>query len=487
MMDYSQNSQQNESWLIKRKYTTIAFAVQSLILGMEYSVTLSTLWLYIKELVNTESPKLFYTLISFIYILSYTISTPIIGIIIDRTRKVKVWFFVCNSFLIVGNLLYSLQFSPWFLVAGRFISGCCGLYSVMTAEIIRSYPSSKTTFQLSVQSLAFYLGFIIGPCINFFFLEIDFYIGCWHLKNVNFIGIFMTLVCLIMCLISFLMVHDLSKEFDLKEEEEKKSESFQVTHSKLLGESPVPLINIELVSNKNEESNEMLLPFIFSKAKKRRISNETDSSLSHLSIFKILKLLFTSFDTSLLLFSTFIILLFLVTFEMWLPLFVIETLQLSHLELNVCIFGSGISSVFILLFYICIPLSEEKTFIVVLIGLFGLCIINVGYIVLKYFNSKPLQLIFGIAYMINFAGACIIPEVFITNTLARFVNSKNQAFVDGIRNSMFSAGTLTAFSSAALTFEYLSLFASTFIVLTLLLMILLVARRKHLTDPKPIF
>ncbi|XP_047145547.1 uncharacterized protein LOC124818582 isoform X1 [Hydra vulgaris] len=484
MMNCSQNSQQNEKWFKKRKYTTIAFAIQSLILGMEYSVILSTLWLYIKELVDTESPKLFYTLVSFIYIVSYTISTPIIGIIIDRTRQVKVWFFICNSFLVVGNLLYSLQFSPWFLVAGRFISGCCGLYSVMIAEIIRSYPSSKTSFQLSIQSLAFYLGFIIGPCINFLFLKIDFYIGCWHLKNVNFIGIFMSLVCLIMCLISFLMVYDLSKEFDLKEEE-KKTESFEVTHSKLFGESPAPLIRSESISNINEKSNESLSQFNFIKSKKLR--NEAACSLSNLSIFKILKLLFTSFDTSLLLFSTFISLLFLVTFEMWLPLFVIETLQLSHLELNTCIFGSGISSVFILLFYICKPLSEKNMFIVVLIGLFGLCIINVSYIVLKYFNSKPLERILGIAYMINFAVACIIPEVFITNTLARFVNSKNQAFVDGIRNSMFSAGTLTAFSSAAFTFEYLSLFSSTFIVLTLLLMVLLMARRKHLLNPIPIF
>ncbi|XP_047145497.1 uncharacterized protein LOC124818548 isoform X1 [Hydra vulgaris] len=484
MTEYLQNSPQHKKWLKKRKYTSIAFAIQSLILGIEYSVTLSTLWLYIKELVNTKSPKLFYTLVSVMYILSFTLSTPIIGRIVDRTRQVRVWFFICNCFLIAGNLLYSLQFSPWFLVVGRFLSGCCGLVSVMCAEIIRSYPSSETSFQLSIQSLAFNSGFIVGPCINFLFLKIDFYIGCWHLKNVNFIGIFMTIVCLIMCLLSFLMVHNLSKEFDLKGIEEKKDESVGSINIELIRESPVSLTNTEVISDINNESNENL-PLLNST--KLQIRNEAPSSLTHLSIFKILKLLFTSFDTCLLLVCTFFILLFLVTFDMWFPLFVIDTLKLSLLELNICIFGTGISSVLILLIFICKPISEEKMFIVVMIGLFGICIINVSYIVLKYFNTKTLQLIFGIAYMINFAGAGIIPEVFIANTLAKYVSSNNQAFADGIRNSMFAAGTLTAFSSAAFTFEYLSLFSSTFIVLTLLLMVLLMARRKHLLNPKPIF
>ncbi|XP_047145622.1 uncharacterized protein LOC105846705 [Hydra vulgaris] len=483
MTDYS-HSPQHKKWIKKRKHTAIAFAIQSLILGIEYSVTLSTLWLYIKELVNTESPKLFYTLVSVMYTLSFFLSTPIIGRIVDRTRQVQVWFFICNCFLIFGNLFYSLHFSPWFLVIGRFLSGCCGLSSVICAEIIRSYPSSETIFQLSIQSLAFNSGFIIGPCINILFLKIDFYIGYWHLKNFNFIGIFMSIVCLIMCLLSFLMVHNLSKEFDLKGHEEKKAKSFDITNIELFGESLLSLNNSDVIFDLNKESIEML-PLLNST--KLQISNETASSLPHLNIFIIFKLLFTSFDTSLLLFSTFFILLFLVTYDMWIPLFIIDTLKLSLLELNICIFGTGISSVLILFFCIVKPISEEKMFIVVLIGLFGICIINVSYIVLKYFNSKPLQLIFGIAFMINFAGAGIIPEVFITNTLARYVSSNNQAFVDGIRNSMFAAGTLTAFSSAAFTFEYLSIISYTFIILTFFLMVLWMARRTHLLNPKPIF
>ena len=442
-----------------------------------------TLWLYIKEMVNTSSPKSFYAAVSVAYLLSSAFVTPVIGRVVDQTRQVRITFLICNSFLIVGNILYSLHFSPWLLVAGRFLSGCDGMNSVMCGELIRSYPSSETTFQLSILSITFNSGFILGPGINFMFYNVDFYLGHWHIKNVNFIGVFMAFVCIIMEILCLTMIHDLSKEFDFKRNEENNAKVSKIKSEieELNSESLLSYMN----SNLYKEFNETLpLVSLEEMESQKEIAN---SSSTHISIFKILKFLFTSFDSSLILFCTFFVIFFLVTFDMWLPLLVIETLHLSILELNICVFGAGATTVLILLLYLCKPVSDEKVFVAVLIGLLGLCTVNVAFIVLTNNSSKALALCFGIIYMVCFAGAGIIPDVFLTNTLASLVNSNEQAFVDGIRNWMHSAGALLGLSSAAFTFIYIEVFASLNIALTLLFVILLMARRKSLLNSKPIF
>ena len=447
-----------------------------------------TLWLYIKEMVNTSSPKFFYAAVSVAYLISLTFITPIIGRVVDQTRMVRVTFIICNCFLIVGNILYSLHFSPWLLVVGRFLSGCAGLNSVMCGELIRSYPSSETTFQLSILSITFNSGFILGPGLNFMFSNIDFYLGHWHIKNVNFIGVFMAFVCIIMEILCLTMIHDLSKEFDLKQHEEdnaKVSKSETSNKKDLKNSGKFPSFSKNEIKF-YEESNEKL-PLIFYAKQNELQTNLGNQPSTRISIFKILALLFTSFDSSLILLNSFLVIFFLITFDMWLPLLVIETLKLSILELNICVFGTGIASVLILLLYLCKPISDEKVFVAVLIGFFGLGLINISYIVLTNIHSKALVLIFGIIYMICFAGAGIIPDVFLTSTLAKFVSSKEQAFVDGIRNSMHSAGALVAFSSAAFMFDYVEVFAAVFLALIFCCFFLLMARRKYLLNPNPIF
>ena len=462
------NSPQHQKWLLKRKRTIIAFSIQSLILGMEYSLTFLTLWLYIKELINTNKPKFYYALVSISYLLSSTFITPFIGRVVDRTRQVRVTFVICNLCLIVGNLAYSLHFSPWLLVLGRFLSGCAGLRSVMCGEIVRCYPTSETSFQLSLSSITYNAGFISGPGITFLFSNMDFKLGYWHLKTVNFVGVFMTFLCIIMEILSVTMVHDLSKEFDLKRNEEKSLEGS----------------NFEGANNAtfHHESNEKL-PLV-DYIKQNELQINVTSSSTHVSIFKILKVLFTSIDAALMLFCTFFVIFFLVTFDMWLPLLVVETLHLSILELNVCVFGTGATSVVILLLYMFKPLSDTKFFAAVLIGFIGLCIVDVSFIVLKYTQTNALNILLGVTYMICFAGAGIIPDVYLTNTLAKLVNSKVQTFVDGIRNSMYSAGALLALSSAAFTFDYLEIFAAVYMALTILCVCLLIMRRKYLLSPK---
>ncbi|XP_047145361.1 uncharacterized protein LOC105850459 isoform X1 [Hydra vulgaris] len=477
-MVLEQNSKQDfqiicdDKWIGKRKATTIAFSVQSVILGIEYTLTFLTLWLYIKEMINTNSPKFYYALVSISYLLSSTLFTPIIGRIVDKTRHVRLTFLICNLCLVIGNLLYSFHFSPWFLVAGRFISGCAGLRSVMCGEIVRSYPSDETSYNLALLSVTYNAGFILGPGVNFLFTYIDFHIGLWHLNTYNFNGLFMAFLSAIMLFLSVTMVHDLSKEFDLKAHEEKNSQKLHLQKA-------------IIQSNNSSDSFNETVPLVDYMKQDKHMNGR--SSSSYINIFKLLKLLFTSIDAALLLFCTFFVMLFLVTFDMWLPILIIDTLHLSILELNICVFGTGATSVAILFLYMWKPVSENKLFVAVVMGLFGLCLVDASFIFLKHANIKLLNILLGVLYMICFAGAGIIPDVYLTDTLAKLVNSNVQTFVDGIRNSMYSAGCLLALASAAYTFEYVEIFSAIYIVLTLLCVYFLIVRKKHLLKPKLIF
>lgn len=114
-------------WKGRRTKTFIAFICESVALGMEYSLTFITLWLYL-ESIHTTQPKMFYGLISAAYLLSQIVSSMMLGRIADKFRNIKTMFFFGNFLIIVGNILYTIPYSPWMLFSGRLISGMMLLY-----------------------------------------------------------------------------------------------------------------------------------------------------------------------------------------------------------------------------------------------------------------------------------------------------------------------------------------------------------------------
>jgi hypothetical protein len=111
-----------EKWVSMRKRTMVIFTIQMILLGMDYFVTFLTLWMYIKELVNTKHPLIYFGVVSVSYVLSSTIFPTIIGCFVDRTRKVRLAFYSCNTLAILGNLLYIQNFFP-LVPGGRSLPG----------------------------------------------------------------------------------------------------------------------------------------------------------------------------------------------------------------------------------------------------------------------------------------------------------------------------------------------------------------------------
>ena len=214
-----QTQKQSKQWEQHRKSTTLIFAIESAVMGMEYSVTFLTLWLYIKDLVKPDHPKVYYGVISACYMFSSILSSLIVASFVDRYRRVKTVFLSVNVIVIIGNIIYALPFSPWILIAGRLLSGLAGaLKPVISGELARCYPSEELPSKFAIIGASFVSGFVTGPAINFAFKSCNFWIGGWHITYENIPGLYMAALYFIVEIMCLFMVFDISREYDLKAE-----------------------------------------------------------------------------------------------------------------------------------------------------------------------------------------------------------------------------------------------------------------------------
>ena len=137
-------------WRCKRATTSWICIVYGLMIGMEYSSIMTSLFFYLKHDVKVENDqKMWYSVIMCVTALSSSINGILAGKIFDRTRKLKTAMLLFTTCTLIGNLLYTCQISVWFLVCGRFLCGLCdacqpvisGNYYIIT--IFLGFPKCK--------------------------------------------------------------------------------------------------------------------------------------------------------------------------------------------------------------------------------------------------------------------------------------------------------------------------------------------------------
>ena len=113
-------------WRRKRATTSWICIVYALMIGMEYSSIMTSLFFYLKHDVKVENhQKMWYSVIMCVTCLSASFNGILAGKIFDRTRKLKAAMLLFTTCTLIGNLLYTCQISVWFLVCGRFLCGLC--------------------------------------------------------------------------------------------------------------------------------------------------------------------------------------------------------------------------------------------------------------------------------------------------------------------------------------------------------------------------
>ena len=96
---------------------------------------------------------------------------------------------------------------------GRMIAGFGeGYVSAIWAELARITTEEERTRYFALLKVSGFLGIVLGPALNVFLKEIDFYIGNWHIDFRTSPGFFMALMWILATGIRFVFVIDLSDE-----------------------------------------------------------------------------------------------------------------------------------------------------------------------------------------------------------------------------------------------------------------------------------
>ena len=130
-------------WYQKRKITvSIAIAYKCFLYFEYWSIAISGIYYY-KNTFKISNPKFYYGCSVGVIFLSGIISSYICGQIMDRARNLRRLISTLVLFSILGNLTYTMTWSPWLPVLGRSICGfSIGIMTVTAGKILQINFSS---------------------------------------------------------------------------------------------------------------------------------------------------------------------------------------------------------------------------------------------------------------------------------------------------------------------------------------------------------
>ena len=425
-------------WKKQRKLTKYVFVIEAFLLGLEYSISFLTLWVYLEQVTDTlNQQKKFYSLISVAYFISPILFGFYFGKILDKTRKVKLSFLLGNACIIGGNIMYSIPYSPYYLLTGRLIAGIgISLRSIMAAELTRCYEETESIKVFSLIMLVFNIGYIVGPV--FAMPCIDININWYHFKITygNAPVMILSLLYIIQYFLVVIFVHDLSRTYDLKYHEKKRMTE---------------------TTDKNQ-------PLILTENTKMKYLAKFSSGLEAYVLF------FLSF-----LYSNLMIL-----FDMWIPVIVIHIIGWNVKSLNMIFLALAICSVMVC--FITTKFTLPKQFIgAMFISSFwmaiGALIILYGICYFKLTNIAIVALF--VVLILVWSLLDYVEEAYLATALAKMVPSSKQNFTECVRESFSSLGSVIALVSGVYILDCLLVFVIFYSAVLLCFFFIVICRKKY--------
>ena len=220
-------------WKKKRESTYRVFCILAIFLGAEYSMIVPSLWFYLKDVVKTDHIKFYYGTAFAIYYIAPIFSGSPISMYVDRTRNLKPVMLTLIAFEVIGSCMYAVYSSVYFQIVARFVQGFGEVnISLMTAEIARVFPREECTKKIANLVGCYAGAFVISPGLGIVFKYIDFEIAGFKVNFGNFPGLLMAVVLSCMFIVAIYKCHNLSKEYDLKEQEALKTKTKDQRRSK---------------------------------------------------------------------------------------------------------------------------------------------------------------------------------------------------------------------------------------------------------------
>ncbi|CAB4021197.1 major facilitator superfamily domain-containing 8-like [Paramuricea clavata] len=194
----------------KRSLTVFAFSVRMFFMGAEEGVIFPSVWLYLQMF---HADYWYYGLVLSAYNTVGIVSGILVGYLADRNMNLRLSGFIWNLAEVVGNAMYSLHFNMSLPLLGRMVAGFGeGYVSAIWAELARITTEEERTRYFALLKVSFVLELALGPALNIFLKEFDFYIGNWHIDFRTSPGFFMSLMWILVTGIMYVFVYDLSDE-----------------------------------------------------------------------------------------------------------------------------------------------------------------------------------------------------------------------------------------------------------------------------------
>lgn len=472
-----------QKWRRKRRNSLIGFVIIGLFLGIDCSVIFSTLYLYLKDLVKAERPEMWYGLIISLFYVSLSVAGAVWGRWLDHSRRVK--FYVTLSLLVqvIGFLSYTIPFSPAYLLVGRTICGVGDPFtSVISGEIFRIYDTESTRPIFLISSV-YPLGFLIGPSLNFLFTGIKFNIGKIEINSLNFVGLFMPCLIIVVITLAQYLVHDCSKEFDLKAHMQKIIyESESVPQSRVrVGSHTLITSGSFATSMRSEQSYRY--SFAASEEHVRLISTSTQT----VPIKQVFKIMVSNKETCLVFVATVVLMYTLFAISALVPLLANDLLKWSLKSLSIMYTAIGISDIVCFLLMATYCKSNKSVYGTCLASIAAHILASSILICIKVLDRNAGR---DLSLMIILVPAVTIcwtfDSVLIRVIFANMIPSHIQSFSETLRVAFSKGARIGGSFTVAVMLPWLQWWSIVMIVLTVPIFILFVTRWRYFIEPTEI-
>ena len=456
-------------WKKKRFVTLLMFCIQYFVNGILAHMILSSSWIYVTSQLKPEKPNLIYSLIIYLIFLPAAMFILVVSRLIDKYRRAKLFLVILNSICLIGHLLYVMDISAYLPVIGCYFIGFRTLMEpVMIGELARSYPPEKLTYILPFTTFMLYSGILPAALVLYLTPNTKFHIGPFYVTFGNFEGVLMVSLYTAMLLLTILFVHDLSREYDLKE---------HVLKINNTPENKIPSQN---------ECTEYL--------KKVQISLETQPLLDkqpmqnnkYQTFILNLKRVFTNFDVLVVYFLLFLF--SYITYLSFAALPIVITFELTYNIQYYNVFCVGFAVIFSMLMptIILLKIQSKVAYYIGLacyISIFavGICLKFINPEKSKFYNISFLSVIAVLLALIHSG-----EDVFLTCTVAKLVKPDIQSFSDGFRVMCRVFGAGLGCFSAGFYMRYKDEFLLTLMILLLFAVLIMIKRKETLMNPKAI-
>ena len=498
-------------WKRERRNTLIAFIIVGTIVAIDYSFMFITLYHYLKDVIKTEKPELYYGLVIAGYHLSSSLFGVFVGRRFDRYSNVKV---ITNATLIMqllGISFYVIPHNIAYPFVGRLISGVGDPYvSICSREVIRIYNEGEGVSALWWLTACYSFGYVIAPIVVIVFHNVDFNIGVLHFNQLNTTCIMLAGLLIVALFVVNFLIHDCSAmKIYLKESSilnvNDKVKSTRIPNEKSLSNdiSEASCLLNSLSTGINNYSKEDTPLFqkeknVVSSYSNMRNGDEAcidvsdnsenlsmigERSMSTAEVLLPIKFVFynllTNANTIHIFTSTLILAYSLFAVDVILPLFTEIVLEWSLTTLAIIFAANGIAYFVMILITWEFCVTDRTVYYMLMLSIISL-ILTFGIVILLDIlkNNVIASFILMISFVILWAVSWIMEHVLIRCTLAKMVPSSCRSFTEVLRNGVSRLSMILAAITVPLCIPYFNDWCAGVITINLLLFIVFLIRRK---------